>query len=151
MEWELEVDGKRTVIKDASQLEDLLLAAQTARMLALERVRRKRVPRWEKIVYRMLGLRSVESEAHGTLEVSLSGDQAFVVFMRNDDDDGAVGTTEHTGSGRVDFVTPTGEKFSEAASRCISRDDALAAMIAFMRCEKRPSDLKWVPVGERSR
>jgi hypothetical protein len=153
MEWELEVDGRRTVITDVSLLQSVLYAPETrsARMLTLERIKRKRVPRWEKIVYRMLGLRLQESEAQGTLEVSISSDHAFVVFTRNDDDDGAIGTTENTASGRVEFLTPAGEKFSEAASRCIPRDDALAAMLAFMRNAKRPSDLMWSPVGKPSR
>ena len=153
-DWEFEVDGRRTVVGEAPQLEALLRAPETkcARVLALERVVRKRVPRWETAVYRMLGLRSPASEARGTIEVSVAGERAFVVFLRDDDDDGAVGITDHdVAAGRVEFVTAAGEKFFEAASCCVSRDQALAAMLAFMRSAKRPPGFKWVPVGKRPR
>ena len=153
MEWELEVDGKKMAVKDVSQLEVELQGPElwAARSLVLERVKRRQIPRWEKIVYRLLGLRSPESEARGTLEVSLSSKHALVVFIRNDNDDGVVGIREQTTSGRIEFVTPAGEKFMESASQCISRDAAFSAIAAFMRTGKRPTGLIWQPAGERKR
>ena len=90
-----------------------------------------------------------EHEPHGTLQLSLTPGRAMVVFMKDDDDDGVVATAgDGNGHEMIEFVTPRGERFSEPARCCVSREVAFAALREFYQTAKRPKHVEWVRVAE---
>lgn len=72
--WLLEIDGQPQQIESSEMLETTLLSkeVQSAASVSLERIRLRTVPRWERFVYRALGVPLQERECLGLLLVCLS-------------------------------------------------------------------------------
>ncbi|MBI5387898.1 MAG: hypothetical protein HZA90_24820 [Verrucomicrobia bacterium] len=151
MHWQLEINDRSQLVSDFAHLDALLRTkeAQSAVSLSLERVQQHHRPRWERLLYRVLGVPLAEHEAHGTLVLSLTPDRAMAVFMKDDDDVGVVATAGGAnGHDLVEFVTSRGERFSEPARCCITREMAFAALREFYQTTKRPKSIEWMRVEE---
>ena len=153
MKWELEIDNRRQEVRDAQHLESLLRSDEvhSAVSVVLERVEPRQPSRFERLVYRLLGLQVPEHTPRGTLHLSLASDRAMAVFTKSDDEDGAIATVSGDrlpGIPTIQFVTPRGEPFSEPAECCIRRDTALNLLRAFYETGRRPRGPKWIPVAK---
>ncbi len=152
MNWILEIDEKRFALEDSRELEQLLNsdAGQSAVSITLKRVHARPPAKWEKIIYPLLGLVIPQDEPRGTIEISVSGSRALMVYLKDDSDDGSIGVGgEEAASGEVEFTTTAGEKFYEPAQECIARADAIAALLEFYSTSKRPRAITWKRVGAK--
>ena len=148
MKWHLNIDKGQYEILDDLEFQNLITSndAQSAANLALELVEEHQRSRFEKILYRLLGLKIEDNVPKGRLEISLNKEKALIIFLEDDGDNGSVGTVfDQPDNSRdfEDFITPNGERFQEPTINCVDRNIAIDTLSEFFRTKRRPKNLKW--------
>jgi hypothetical protein len=151
--WYVDINWKRSDLNSEAELDEIIKQSEGFPRLCLdlEKVRFQKRSKFEKVLYTLLGLSIEENVPTGSIQACFSGKFAHVVFIKNDDDNGAIATTEkeQIECSAIEFTLPSGEKYSEPYTMCISRPEALEAIREFYKSKKRPSAFIWVAVNKR--
>lgn len=153
MKWYVNINWKRSELNNEAELDEIIKQAEALPWfcLDLEKGRFQKRSKFEKVLYSLLGLSIEGNVPTGYIQACFSGEFAHVVFIKNDDDNGSIATTEkeQIESPAIEFTLPSGEKYSEPYTMCISRPEALEAIREFYKSKKRPTAFKWVAVNKR--
>ena len=153
LSWIAKVDGREITVRDQRDFESLMgsEAVRSSSNLTLERVRSVPRPKWERILYRILGLVLPDHESRGAIEIAFSSERASVVFIRDDDDCGAVAVDpERSETESIEFRTEAGEKYREVARETVGRANAQACLAEFFKSGRRPKSLRWQRVNRKA-
>jgi hypothetical protein len=147
MAMRLEIDEKEVPVESRRDLEELLASdhAQCVRAVVLVTVVERRSSRFERALYKVLGLRLPQVEEQGTIQVLVADNLAHMSFRESEHDRGVVAVTWDyaDSSAQIQFLTGHGEPFVVRRERCVPLASAWRAVLEFYDTGRRPTSVAW--------